>query len=57
MGPPPGPALVEIPTNVLYARGRADEQRPGARVYDRDALQGQRQKHPDLQVPCLRERA
>ena len=38
LGPPPGPALVEIPTNVLYARGSAEEQRPGARVYDRDAL-------------------
>jgi acetolactate synthase-1/2/3 large subunit len=38
MGPPPGPALVEIPTNVLYARGAPADQRPGARVYDRDAL-------------------
>lgn len=38
LGPPPGPTLVEIPTNVLYARGVPDAQRPGAPVYAPDAL-------------------
>jgi acetolactate synthase-1/2/3 large subunit len=38
MGPPPGPALVEIPTNVLYHRDDPARQRRGARVYPPDAL-------------------
>ncbi|HZP43296.1 MAG TPA: thiamine pyrophosphate-binding protein [Candidatus Binatia bacterium] len=36
--PPPGPAVVEIPTNVLYAEGDVARQRRGARVYDPAAL-------------------
>ncbi|TMA66536.1 MAG: thiamine pyrophosphate-binding protein, partial [Deltaproteobacteria bacterium] len=31
--PPPGPALVEIPTNVLYQEGDVSQQRAGARLY------------------------
>src|SRR5437867_5601248 len=31
--PPPGPALVEIPTNVLYQEDDVARQRRGARVY------------------------
>src|SRR5579885_2539503 len=31
--PPPGPALVEIPTNVLYHQDDAARQRPGACLY------------------------
>ena len=31
--PPPGPALVEIPTNVLYQEGDVSRQRAGARLY------------------------
>ena len=38
MSPPPGPALVEIPTNVLYQTDEVAKQRPGARVYPPDAL-------------------
>jgi acetolactate synthase-1/2/3 large subunit len=36
--PPPGPALLEIPTNVLYQQDDVDRQRRGARVYPPDAL-------------------
>jgi acetolactate synthase I/II/III large subunit len=36
--PPPGPALVEIPTNVLYQQGDPAGQRRGARVYPPDQL-------------------
>jgi acetolactate synthase I/II/III large subunit len=32
--PPPGPAVVEVPTDVLYAEGELARQRRGARVYD-----------------------
>jgi len=38
MGPPPGPALVEIPTNVLYQEDDVSRQRGGARIYPPDAL-------------------
>src|SRR2546427_6655449 len=31
--PPPGPALVEIPTNVLYQEGEVSRQKAGARLY------------------------
>src|SRR5207244_6153785 len=31
--PPPGPALVEIPTNVLYQEGEVSRQKAGARMY------------------------
>src|SRR6059036_3259897 len=33
MNPPPGPALVEIPTNILYHHDDAAKQHRGARVY------------------------
>ena len=36
--PPQGPALVEIPTNILYHRDDESEQRRGARVYAVDEL-------------------
>src|SRR5436190_16715253 len=36
--PPPGPTLVEIPTNVLYQQDDVARQRRGARVYPPDAL-------------------
>jgi acetolactate synthase-1/2/3 large subunit len=36
--PPPGPTLVEIPTNVLYQQGDVTRQRRGARVYPPEAL-------------------
>jgi acetolactate synthase I/II/III large subunit len=38
MSPPPGPTLVEIPTNVLYQQGDVSRQRRGARIYPPDAL-------------------
>ncbi|HYR95848.1 MAG TPA: thiamine pyrophosphate-binding protein [Candidatus Binatus sp.] len=38
MSPPPGPALVEIPTNILYQQDEVAKQRPGARVYPPGAL-------------------
>ncbi len=38
MGPPPGPTVLEIPTNVLYQQGDRARQRRGARVYPPDAL-------------------
>lgn len=37
-GPPAGPTVVEIPTDVLYARGALGSQRPGPDVFDRDGL-------------------
>src|SRR5438552_9018351 len=33
MSPPPGPTLVEIPTNILYHQDEVARQRRGARVY------------------------
>jgi acetolactate synthase I/II/III large subunit len=36
--PPQGPALVEIPTNILYESGNSTEQRRGAKVYAPDDL-------------------
>src|SRR5436309_6022385 len=33
MSPPPGPTLVEIPTNILYHHDEPAKQRRGARVY------------------------
>jgi acetolactate synthase-1/2/3 large subunit len=38
--PPPGPTLVEIPTNILYQQDDASRQRRGATVYPADALRG-----------------
>jgi acetolactate synthase-1/2/3 large subunit len=38
MGPPPGPAIVDIPTNVLYEQDDVARQRPGARIYPPEAL-------------------
>src|SRR5215470_13320853 len=38
MASPPGPALVEIPTNVLYQEDDVSRQRPGARIYAPDEL-------------------
>src|SRR5262245_33237963 len=38
MAPPPGPAVVEIPTNVLYQQDDTARQRQGARVYAPDEL-------------------
>jgi len=40
MNPPPGPALVEIPTNVLYQEGDVSRQRAGARLYPPADLRG-----------------
>ena len=36
--PPQGPALIEIPTNILYHQGDAAKQRPGAQVHELDAI-------------------
>ncbi len=36
--PPPGPTLVEIPTNVLYQQDEVARQRRGARIYSQDAM-------------------
>jgi acetolactate synthase-1/2/3 large subunit len=36
--PPQGPAILEIPTNVLYQQDDVGRQRPGARIYPSDAL-------------------
>ena len=36
--PPPGPTLVEIPTNVLYQQDDVARQRRGARIYPPEAL-------------------
>jgi acetolactate synthase-1/2/3 large subunit len=38
MGPPPGPTLVEIPTNILYQQDDVAKQRPGARIYAPEEL-------------------
>src|SRR6185295_8536484 len=38
MSPPPGPTLLEIPTNVLYHQDDVARQRRGARIYPTDAL-------------------
>lgn len=38
MGPPPGPTLVEIPTNILYHQDELARQHPGARIYPPEAL-------------------
>jgi acetolactate synthase-1/2/3 large subunit len=37
-GPAPGPALLEIPTNILYQQDEVTKQRPGARIYAPDEL-------------------
>jgi acetolactate synthase-1/2/3 large subunit len=36
--PPPGPTLVEIPTNILYQQDDVERQRHGARVYRPEEL-------------------
>jgi acetolactate synthase I/II/III large subunit len=36
--PPPGPALLEIPTNILYQQDDVARQRRGARIYPADAM-------------------
>ena len=36
--PPPGPAVVEIPTNILYQQDDVAKQRAGARIYPPGAL-------------------
>src|SRR5262245_37651036 len=36
--PPQGPAVLEIPTNVLYEQRELSAQRPGARIYAPDDL-------------------
>jgi acetolactate synthase-1/2/3 large subunit len=41
MSYPQGPALVEIPTNILYHGDDASGQRQGAKVYDLDELRSQ----------------
>jgi acetolactate synthase-1/2/3 large subunit len=41
MAPPQGPALVEIPTNLLYHGDDVSGQRKGAKVYDADELRAQ----------------
>jgi acetolactate synthase-1/2/3 large subunit len=38
---PQGPALVEIPTNILYHQDDISRQRPGAKVYGPDELRSQ----------------
>src|SRR5256712_6438938 len=38
MSPPPGPTLVEIPTNILYHQDDVSRQRRGARIYPPAAL-------------------
>ncbi len=38
MSPPPGPTLVEIPTNILYHQDDVSRQRRGARIYPPEAL-------------------
>ena len=47
MSYPQGPALVEIPTNILYHADDVSRQRRGAKVYDLDELRSQ--GHP-LQI-------
>ena len=41
LAPPQGPALVEIPTNVLYQQDETSRLRRGARVYDTDEIRSQ----------------
>src|ERR1043166_3889382 len=41
MAPPQGPALVEIPTNILYHGEDVSKQRKGAKVYAPDELRSQ----------------
>jgi len=41
LSPPQGPALIEIPTNLLYHGDDVSKQRPGAKVYDPDELRSQ----------------
>lgn len=38
MGAPPGPTVLDVPTNLLYQVGDRSRQRRGARVYAPDAL-------------------
>jgi acetolactate synthase I/II/III large subunit len=40
IAPPQGPALIEIPTNILYHRDDESKQRPGAQVHAIDAIRG-----------------
>lgn len=39
--PPQGVSLLEIPTNILYHSEEQEKQRPGAKVYEPDALRSQ----------------
>src|SRR5436309_308632 len=50
MSPPPGPTLVEIPTNILYHHDDAAKQQRGARVYAPAEL-------PSAGAPAAVERA
>jgi acetolactate synthase-1/2/3 large subunit len=45
MSPPQGPALVEIPTNLLYHGDAVSGQRKGAKVYPPDQLRAQGDPH------------
>ena len=40
IAPPQGPALIEIPTNILYHQDDESKQRPGAQVHAIDAIRG-----------------
>ncbi|HVN84929.1 MAG TPA: thiamine pyrophosphate-binding protein [Candidatus Binatia bacterium] len=41
LSPPQGPALIEIPTNILYHGDDESKQRRGAKVYQPDAMRSQ----------------
>jgi acetolactate synthase I/II/III large subunit len=59
MSAPQGPALVEIPTNILYHQDDASRQRKGAKVYDGDELRSQgdpRQVERALELLAAAER-
>lgn len=56
---PQGPALIEIPTNLLYHQDDASRQRKGAKVYDPDMLRSQgdpRQIERALEILLAAER-
>ena len=56
---PQGPALIEIPTNILYHGDDPAQQRKGAKVYDTDELRSQgdpRQIERALELLCRAER-
>ena len=38
MGAPPGPTVLDVPTNILYQVGDRSRQRRGAKIYPTDAL-------------------